>query len=90
MPRVLTRVVVLMYKERLDQLGIESKFVNSTKLEDQLLTHLPEVEAYHKGRDVLPAFLSDICAFMVEASRTCDAFNLAKSAAIIRKKMLAH
>ena len=32
--------------------------------------------------------MSDIGAFMVETSKTCDAINLAKSAAIIRKEML--
>lgn len=52
--------LVLMHKERLHQLGIESQFVNSTMLKDQLLTHLSELEAYHKGRDVLLAFHSDV------------------------------
>ena len=75
--------LVLMYKERLDQLGIESQFVNSTRLIDQLLSNVPELEACHKGRDVLLAFNCDIGALMVETSKTCDAINLAKSAAII-------
>jgi len=83
-------VLVLLYKERLDQLGIGSQVVNSTWLKDQLLSHLPELEAYHEGRDVLLAFHSDIGAFMEEASKTCDAINLSKSAAIIRKEILAH
>ena len=52
-----------MYKERPDQLGIQG-------WKDQLLTHLPGLEAYRKGRDVLLAFHSDIGAFMVEASKT--------------------
>ena len=41
--------LVLMYKERLDQLGIELQFVNSTRLKDQLVIQLIELEAYHKG-----------------------------------------
>lgn len=64
--------------------------LNSTRLKDQLLSHLPELEAYDKGRDVLLAFESNIGTFMVEASKTCDAINLPKSATIIRKEMLAH
>ena len=34
--------------------------MNSTWLKDQLLSHLPELEAYHEGRDVLLAFHSEI------------------------------
>lgn len=59
-------------------------------MKDQLLSNLPELEAYHKGRDVLLAFHCDIGALTVETSKTCDAINRAKSAAIKRKEMLAH
>ena len=37
-------------------------------MKEQLLLHLPELEAYHKGRDVLLAFNSDIGSFIENAN----------------------
>jgi len=78
-----------LYQKRIDQMGYHLQ-VNSTRLKMQLLSHLPELEAFQKGRDVLLAFNSDIGTFLEEASKTCDAIHLAKSASILRKQMLSH
>ena len=82
--------LVTLYKQRLEQLvGVDAGVVNSTRLKEQLLLHLPELEAYHKGRDVLLAFNSDIGS-IENANKMCDAIHLAKSASIPRKDMLNH
>ena len=39
------------YKQRLEQLGVDSPDVNSTRLNEQLLSHIPELETHQKGRD---------------------------------------
>ena len=83
--------LVTLYKQRLVQLiGVDAGVVNSTRLKEQLLLHLLELEAYHKVRDVLLAFNSDIGGFIENASKTCDAIHLAKSASILCKDMLNH
>eukprot|EP00795_Rhopilema_esculentum_P005342 gene5342-514_t len=83
--------LVLLYKQRVEQqIGVDKSSVNSTRLKEQLLLHLPELEAYHKGRDVLLAFHGDIATLMEQANKTCDAVHLAKSASILRKDMLSH
>ena len=40
------------YKQRLEQLGVDSPDVNSTTLKEQLLSHIPELKTHQKGRDV--------------------------------------
>ena len=45
-----------IYKERLEQLGMESPNVNSNRLKDQLIAQMPELESHKKGRDLLLAF----------------------------------
>ena len=41
--------LVPLYKQRPQQLGVESPYVNSTSLKEQLLSRIPELEA-HKFR----------------------------------------
>lgn len=38
-----------LYKQRLEQLGVESPQVHATRLKDQLLCHIPELQAHHQG-----------------------------------------
>ena len=79
-----------LYKRRLQQLGVESPEVNSTRLKEQLLSRIPELEAHKKGRDVLLAFRKDVSTILSDASKYSEAIHLAKAADIIRKEMLAH
>eukprot|EP00795_Rhopilema_esculentum_P009826 gene9826-18399_t len=68
--------LVLPYKQRVkQQIGMDKSSVNSTRLKEQLLLHLPELEAYYKGRDVLLAFHGDIATFMEQANKTFDAVH---------------
>ena len=79
-----------LYKRRLQQLGVESPEVNSTRLKEQLLSRIPELEAHKEGRDVLLAFRKDVSTILSDASKYSEAIHLAKAADIIRKEMLAH
>ena len=82
--------MVSLYKQRLQQLGVQVPEVNSTRLKDKLLKELPELEAHKKGRNVLLAFQDDM-DFALSAS--CDYSNaiiLAKAAKMLRHHMLGH
>ena len=52
--------LVSLYKQRLQQLGLEAPDVNSTRLKDKLLAEFPDLESQRKGRDVLLAFQKDV------------------------------
>lgn len=41
--------LVSLYSQRLEQLGVESPVVNRTRLKEQLLLRIPELEAHRKG-----------------------------------------
>lgn len=82
--------LVTLYKCRLEQLGVKSPDVNPTRLKQQLLSRIPELEAHRKGRDVLIAFKKDVSSVLSDASKYSEAIHLAKAADIIRKEMLAH
>ena len=79
-----------LYKQRLEQLGVESPDVHSTRLKDQLLFHIPKMQAHRKGRDVLLAFEDDVGSILSQSSKYCEAIHLAKAAEIIRRDMLHH
>ena len=57
-----------MYKERLEQLGVESSNIRSNRLKDQLMTQMPELESYRKGRDVMITFREDLGPVLSQAS----------------------
>lgn len=82
-----------MYKNCLQQLGKETPArVNTTRLKERILLHVPELHCYSSGRDVYLAFSHDVGAVLQRANKEdCDdeAIHLAKAAAIIRKDMLA-
>jgi len=79
-----------LYKRRLEQIGVDSPDVNSTRFKEQLLTRIPDLEAHKKGRDVLLACKEDISSVLSDASKYSEAIHLAKAANIIRKEMLDH
>ena len=82
--------LVKLYGQRLQQLGVDCPDLNSTILKEQLLLHMPELQAYHEGRDVFIVFHSDIGDVLAQKNITSDAIHLAKAASIIRKDMLSH
>jgi hypothetical protein len=82
--------LVKLYGQRLEQLGVDCPDLNSTRLKEQLLLHMPELHAYHEGRDVFIVFHSDIGDVLAQKNITSDAIHLAKAASIIRKDVLSH
>lgn len=80
----------VLYKQRLQQLGIDNPVVHSTRLKDQLLLHIPELEANHSGRGVLLAYKKDVGSILEQASKYGEAIHLAKAAGMIRRDMLQH
>ena len=79
-----------LYKQRLEQLGVESPDVHSTRLKDQLLFHIPKMQDHRKGRDGLLAFEDDVGSILSQSSKYCEAIHLSKAAEIIRRDMLHH
>lgn len=78
-----------LYCERLAQLGVVEPNVNATRLKERILFHVPEVEAYKSGRDVIIAFQKDIGPVLSSDTMNYDeAILISKTAGILRKKML--
>ena len=81
-----------MYKNCLQQLGQETPArVNTTRLKERILLHVPDLDCYNKGRDVYLGFSHDVGTVLQRAYKEdCDdeALHLAKTAAIIRKDMI--
>ena len=40
-----------LYKQRLEQLNVDASFVHRTRLKEQILAHIPELEAFKKRRE---------------------------------------
>ncbi|KAI9520651.1 hypothetical protein NQZ68_015570 [Dissostichus eleginoides] len=70
--------MVKLYRQRLQQLGVEEPEVNSSRLKDKLLAEIPELEAHQQGRDVLLAFQNDVGIALSQASDYSDAIILAE------------
>ena len=77
---------------RLEQLGVSiPKRINTTRLKERLLDQMPNLKAHTKRRDVVLAFDDDIADALIIASqfkKDSDIMHLAKTAQIVRKKML--
>ena len=74
-----------IYKERLEQLGVQSSNVHSNRLKDKLMAQMPELESHRKGRDVLLAFKEDIGPVLSQASDYSDAIILSKAGCAVIK-----
>ena len=51
---------VKLYKQRLQQMSIETPNVHPTRLKENLLVEMPGLNSHQKGRDILPAFQNDV------------------------------
>ncbi|KAJ7376704.1 hypothetical protein OS493_033327 [Desmophyllum pertusum] len=74
--------LTMLYKQRLEQLGVESPDVHPTRLKDQLLFHIPKLQAHRQGRDVMLALKNDVGSILSQASKYGEAIHLAKAAGI--------
>ncbi|KAK3730385.1 hypothetical protein QZH41_004674 [Actinostola sp. cb2023] len=83
-----------MYQSCREQLSKNSDTrVNTSRLKERILMHVPELEAYNKGRDIYLALKKDVGAVLQKVHmEDCDeeAMHLAKTAAILRKDMFAN
>ena len=83
-------VLVNLFKHRLEQLGLGAPDVNSTRLKEQILAKMLEMEAFKNGRDVTIAFRKDIGPALSQACRNSEAIILARAAQVLRRHMLDH
>ena len=81
-------VLVNLFKQRLEQLGLGAPDVNSTRLKEQILAEMPEMEAFKNGRDVTIAFRKDVGPALSQACRSSEAIILARAANVLRRHML--
>lgn len=73
-----------LYKERLEQLNVDASFVHRTRLKEQILAHIPEIEAFQKGREIWLAYKGK----MGEACDYNDALIVAQTVKILRSRCL--
>ena len=83
-----------MYKNRLEQLGVESTTrVNTTRLKECLVFQVPELESYSEGHGAYLAFRENIGQALHKLHKEDyddEAIHLAKAASIVRKDILAN
>ena len=82
--------MVLLYKQRLEYLGMEKPDGNTTILKEKLLTDISELEDDKQGRDVILACDEDIVLALSKTSDYPEAIILPKTANILRKHLLNH
>ena len=82
--------MVQLYSQRLEQLGVEAPYVNSTRLKEKLLAEIPELAAHKQGKHVLLAFQKDVGLALSQASDYSETIILGKAAKILRRHMLDH
>ena len=77
-----------LYESRLKQFETNSTF-NRTRLKNKLLSKIPELKPFHKGREVLLVFEKDVGPALVSACDYTDAMHLAKASEIVRREIFA-
>lgn len=63
---------------------------NNNRLEKRILSKLPDWKAYHRGREAVLVFETDIGQAMITACQYTNGIYLAKAAEIIRKELSQH
>ena len=69
---------------------METNPVHATRLKEQLLAEISELEAHKQGRHVSLAFKEDVGNVLSEAISYSEALIVTKVAKILRTKMLEH
>lgn len=75
-----------LYEIRLKQFEANLTF-KRTRLKNKLLSEIPELKAFHKGREVLLVLEKDVGPVLVSACDYTDAMYLAKASDIVRREM---
>ena len=71
--------------KRMEQLGLKEPILHSTRLKEQLLEYLPDLQAHKKGKHVLLAFKDDVGPVLSKAFGITD---VSKTAELVRKDIL--
>ena len=77
--------------QKAEQLGLTENKVHKTRLKEQLLAHVPDLQAYKQGSEMYLAFNQDIGPAITKAvndNSDDEGMHLAKAAAIVRRNML--
>ena len=68
--------LVNLYKQHLKQFGVKVPNVNATRLKEQIVQELPDLEMCKKGRDVLLVFQGNVdMALEFEFTENADALQ---------------
>ena len=81
-------VLANLYSQRLISLGVANPVVNKTRLKEKLLHHVPELNFFQSGRDILLSFHKDVGPLLSKASLYSDALLIEKAALLLRREML--
>ena len=76
-----------MYRNRLEKMNVDASSVNRTRLKEQIVARIPELEPYNKGKEIWFAYKQIVGTALATAF---DAQTLVNTAMIIRKQMLEH
>ena len=71
--------------KRMEQLGLKEPQLHSTRLKEQLMERLPELQAHKQGRNVLLAFKDDVGPALAKAFELTD---VSKTAELVRNDIL--
>lgn len=76
-----------LYTSRLEKMNVDASSVNRTRLKEQIVARIPELEPYNKGKEIWFAYKQNVGAALATAF---DQTDVVKTAMIIRKQMLEH
>ena len=82
--------LVDLYINHLEQMNVSASSVHHTKLEEQILLHISEPEAYNKGKETWLAYKQNVRAALATAFPYNDALTLVKANIIMRTQILEH
>ena len=72
-----------LYEKRLVQLGVQNHVKNETRLKNMLLKHIPELDSFKSGREVVFTFKENVGQLLSESSKYDQAIIIEKAAQIL-------
>ena len=80
-----------MYMTKLEELGVDTSRVNTTRLKERILSTLPHVSAHPQGRDIVLVLDRDVggaIKLLNDQDTDVEAMHLVRAAKVIRKDIL--
>lgn len=82
-----------IYHKKIEQFGLSvTSRVNTTRLKERILAHIPDLEAHREGRDTYLVFNKDIGPAIrkaFEEDADDEGIHLVKAASVVRRHMLS-